>query len=503
MSVKGFVRNYRPLEILTDTHLEQIHAATLTVLSRTGIRFESKRALKLFEKNGCRVDWENSRVRFPEALVEESIRMCPSQFHVKARNPRNNMVWGGNRTYFQALSGMDIVDIETWKYRRPTRKEYYEGIKVLDALENVSIIPWYTPYFGFRGVPSVMSMPEGLAARLRMSDKFTAAGHTKGCEVFNIQLAQAVGTELRTMMAASPPLTFYEETVEAAYRIVDAGFILLPTSGCVYGGTAPATLAGSLVTSNAEIMAGIVFAQLVKPGTRIIVQDYSFPQNMRNGAPGFGAIEISLHQVAFNQIWHWYGLPTDGAVAYPSSKKIDYQSGYEKAIIASIGAVSGTNTIWIQGAMYGELGFSPYQAIIDDEIAGMLGRFLEGFVVNDDTLAVELIDGVGPIPGHFLNTAHTRKWWKSEHYIPRVTDRLTYPEWERSGKKDILQLAEERYNEIIENHQLDQPLTESQEEDVERILNEAREYYRKKGLISDKEWKDYQKDLSSSDYPYG
>ena len=108
------------------------------------------------------------------------------------------------------------------------------------------------------------------------------------------------------------------------FRIVEAGFILLPTSGCVYGGTAPATIAGSLVSGNAEIMAGVVFAQLVRPGTRVIVQDFSFSQKMRTGAPAFGAIEISLHQVVFNQIWHRYGIPTDGGVCYPSSKKIDY-----------------------------------------------------------------------------------------------------------------------------------------------------------------------------------
>ncbi len=502
MSKRGFVRSFEPLKILTEGQIEQIHGATLHVLAKTGIRFESDRALKMFEKNGCKVDWEERIVRFPPSLVEESIKMCPSQFYVKARNPENDMTWGGNRTYFQALSGMDIVDVDSWKTRRPTRKEYYDGIKILDALKNVSIIPWYTPYFGFENVPAVMAMPEGLAARLRMSSKFTAAGYSKGCEVFNIQLAQAVGTELRTMMAASPPLTFYEETIDAAYRIIEADFILLPTSGCVYGGTAPATLAGSLVTGNAEIIAAIVFAQLVKPGTRIIVQDYSFPQNMRNGSPAFGSIEISLHQAAFNQIWQWYGLPTDGSVAYTSSKMIDYQSGYEKAIIASLGAVSGTNTIWIQGAMYGELAFHPYQAIIDDDIAGMLGRFLEGIKVDDETLAIDLIDEVGPIPGHYLNKSLTRKWWKKEHFVPEVADRDTYAEWVKNGQKDIIFHAKEKYEEILSTHKIDLPLSESQEEDIERILKEAREYYRKKGLITDKEWEKYQKDLTSPNYPY-
>jgi trimethylamine--corrinoid protein Co-methyltransferase len=502
VAIKGFVRNMKPLEVLTDEQLEAIHSATLHVLRKTGVRFDSKRALQLFEKNECWVDYDNNRVRFPEGLVEECLRKAPSRFHVKARNPDNDMVWGGNTTYFQALSGTRTVNLDTWEPRTPTRKEYYEAITILDKLENVSIIPWYTPWFGFQRIPPVMAMPEGLAGRLRNSSKFTCAGYSMGCEVFNIQMAQAVGAELRTMMAASPPLTFYEETIEAAFRIIKAGFVLLPTSGCVYGGTAPATIAGSLVSGNAEIIAGLVFAQLVRPGTRVIAQDFSFPQNMRTGAPAFGAIEISLHQAAFNQIWHRYGIPTDGGVCYPNSKKIDYQAGYEKAIIATIGSVSGTNTIWIQGAMYGELAFHPVQAVIDDDIAGMLGRFLEGIDVTDETLAVGVIDGVGPIPGHYLNRPHTRKWWKKEQFIPKSADRLTHPEWLKQGKKDCLALAREMYEEIRASHMVDPPLTESQEQDIERILKEARDYYKKRGLISDTEWEEYKKDIASPDYPY-
>ncbi|MBE9546681.1 MAG: trimethylamine methyltransferase family protein [Proteobacteria bacterium] len=502
MAIKGYTRNFPPLKILSEEQIEQIHTGTLEVLKKTGVRFDSEKALKLFEKKGCTVDYSSNRVRFPEALVEESLRSCPSRFHVRARNHENDMVWGGNTTYFQALSGTRTVDLDTWNPRTPTRKEYYNGITVLDALENVSIIPWYTPWFGFKNIPPVMAMPEGLAARLRNSSKFTCAGYSMGCEVFSIQLAQAADTELRTMMAASPPLTFYDETIDAAYRIIEAGFILLPTSGCVYGGTAPATIAGSLISGNAEIIAGVIFAQLVKPGTRIIVQDFSFPQNMRTGAPAFGSIEISMHQAAFSQIWHWYGVPTDGAVCYPNSKKIDYQSGYEKAIIASIGALSGTNTIWIHGAMYGELAFHPVQAIIDDDIAGMLGRFLEGVDINNETMAKDVIDEVGPIPGHYLNTKHTRKWWKKEQFIPKSADRLTHPEWLKTGKKDCIELAREKYEEICEIHRVNPPLTEHQEQDIEKILKEAREHYRKKGLISDAEWEYYQKDIASTGYPY-
>ena len=223
---------------------------------------------------------------------------------------------------------------------------------------------------------------------------------------------------------------------------------------------------------------------------------------MRSGSPGFGAIGISLHQAAFNQIWRKYGVPTDGGVSYPSSKKIDYQAAYEKAIIALIGALSGTNTIWIQGALYGELAFHPVQAIIDDDLVGMIGHFIEGINVNDETLAIDLINAVGPIPGHYLNKAHTRKWWKKEQFVPKVADKLSYPEWLKTGKKDCLTLAKGRYEEMLATHKVKPPLTPGQEKDIERILKEAREYYKKKGLISDREWAAYKKDLESPNYPY-
>jgi len=465
------------------------------------VRFENKRALKIFEKNGCQVDYSNNRVRFPEGLVEECLRKCPSSFRARARNPKNDMIWGGNTTYFQALAGTRSVDLNTWEPKTPTRKEYYDAVTVLNALENVHSIPWYTPWYGFKNVPPAMAMPEGLAARLRNSSKFTFASHSMGCEVFNIQMAQAVGTELRIPMSASPPLAYYNDAIEAGFRTIEAGFIFYISTGDIYGGTSPVTITGSLISINAEAIAGIVLAQLIKPGTRVIVSDFSFPQDMKSGSPAFGAIGISLHQVAFNQIRRKYGIPTDSG-NYPNSKKIDYQAAYEKTTLALIAALSGTNTIWIQGAMYGELVFHPVQAILDDDIAGMIGRFIKGIEVNDETLAIDLINEVGPIPGHYLNKAHTRKWWKKEQFVPKVADRLTYPEWMKIGKKSCIDYAKERMDEILATHKVDPPLTESQEKEIERILKEAREYYKKKGLITDTEWKAYIQDLESSNYPY-
>ena len=118
---------------------------------------------------------------------------------------------------------------------------------------------------------------------------------------------------------------------------------------------------------------------------------------------------------------------------------------------------------------------------MDDDIAGMIGRFLEGVKVNDDTLAIDLLEQVGPIPGQFLDTGHTRRWWKHEQYIPRVADRLGYQEWTQRGGKSALDYAKERYEEILASHK-PTPLSAEQEAEVEAILEEERLYYEKQGV---------------------
>jgi trimethylamine--corrinoid protein Co-methyltransferase len=132
----------------------------------------------------------------------------------------------------------------------------------------------------------------------------------------------------------------------------------------------------------------------------------------------------------------------------------------------------------------------------------MTGRFIEGVNVNDETLAVGLIDDVGPIPGHFLNKEHTRKWWRAEQFLPKTADRLTYPEWVNAGKTSCLDYARQKMEEILTTHK-PTSLTPGQEQDIERILEEARQHYKKRGLISEEEMIAYRKSMKSPNYPYG
>ena len=97
-------------------------------------------------------------------------------------------------------------------------------------------------------------------------------------------------------------------------------------------------------------------------------------------------------------------------------------------------------------------------------------------------MALELIEEVGPVPGTFLNKTHTRINWKKEYFVPKVADRLSYPEWLEQGKKSIIDKAKKRMEEILSSHKV-LPITDSQEKDIEKILEDARKYYKSKELL--------------------
>jgi trimethylamine--corrinoid protein Co-methyltransferase len=480
MLCKGFTRNFKPLEIISEEQVEDIHRATLEVLEKTGVTFVHEKALKLLQKSGCFIDEDNQRVRFPSWIVEECIRKTPSSFHCKARDPVNNLRIGGNTVYFTNFPGMQLVDIETWEPRPATRQEFYDYVKVLDALENLHWL-WGYPLYGFEGIPPVMCIPESVAGKIRNSTKFQITANTKEADIFTIQMAQALDIDIMDAFCISSPLTYYEDQIECAYRCIEAGFPVIIASGNIYGGTAPATIAGATITNNAELLAGLCFIQLISPGSKVMVQDFTFPQNMLTGTPAFGAIGASIHHTIYNQIWRRYNIPKNTA-SIGSSKNPDFQNGYEKAIPAIIDAVAGSNVICLHGGINGELSAHHLQAIMDDDIAGMVGRYVQGAIVNDATMALDLICEVGPIPGVYLDKAHTREWWKKEQFLPKSVDRLTYPEWKKAGKKSGIDYAKERLEDILTNYK-PTPLTDSHEKDIQKILNEARAYYKKKEML--------------------
>jgi trimethylamine--corrinoid protein Co-methyltransferase len=478
--MKGFTRKFKPLNILSEQEIESIHKSTLHVLDTVGVTFESKRALSLFKKAGCRVDEATSQVRFPPSLVEECLRKCPSSFGITARDNKDSLRFGGNTLHFYNSVGLKTVDIDTFEPRAATMQEQNDGVRVLDALDHLHLSNSYTPYMEIEGAPLETLLLETLVSRLRHTTKVTASGYSNHSDMFAVQMAKEIGVDLLGCVMVGPPLRYYKDACDAAFSYAGAGFPVFITSGVSYGATGPVTVAGSTVTNTAEIIAGIVLVQLIRPGTGVLAVDFSFPMDMQTATPIFGSFNSAMHAAMFGQIWRRYQVPTCvSSSGYCSGKMPDYQTGYEKSFSGLAAALAGVNVVSMHGGIYSELSWHPVQAVLDDDLAGMIGNFLEGATINEDTLALDVIANVGSSPGHYLGTQHTFDFWKSELYTPKSADRTSYDAWLKNGKKTTIDYAKERCEDIIANHKISVPLTAHQDDALQRIMKEAQTYYAK------------------------
>jgi trimethylamine--corrinoid protein Co-methyltransferase len=494
----GFTRSFPPLEILTEEEMESIHRGALYVLQKTGMRIEHDRVLNLLADRECQVDLETKRVRFLPGLVEACLRQCPSSFALKARDRDLDLMVGGDTVYFMQGMGMRYVDLDTWETRSACAAEHREAMIVADALENVHLAEGWEVYTDRQGMPPIMAVLENLASAIRYSSKTQVAGNIQDSEVFAIKMAKAVGTDLLPEIDMAAPLTIYHGAIEAAYRYIEAGVPITPALSIAMGSEGPVTMAGSVVVAVAMTMAWVVISQLIKPGAPMALHHGIGPMDMQRGNVVLGTPTEATTSVMMNQMLRRYGVPAWCTAGFASnSKKFDFQAAYEKALPTLVSALSGGHVFLFQGGSAIELLYHPVLSILDDDVAGWIGRFLEGVSISEETLAIDLINEVGPIPGHYLSTAHTREWWRKEQWLPKAADLEAYPVWLRSGKKDALALARERMESILATHK-PKPLTPEQERAVEDVLSEARRFYRDRGTITDEEWSTYMRTLESA-----
>ena len=497
--LNGFTRAFPALKVMSEEQEEAVHRGALFTLEKTGMQIEHQGAQDLMEAVGCKVDRDTNRVRMPAWLVEDCLRKVPSNFRLRARDPRNDLMVGGDTVYFMQGMGMRFLDLDTWETRQATASEHRQAMIVADALPNLHLAEGWEIYTDRRNIPPVMGMLENLASAIRYSSKTQVAGNIQDTEIFAIMLAEAVGTDLFPELEHACPLTIQSGGAEAAFRYAAAGIPFVPALSVNQGATGPATLAGATVLKVAEFMGWIVMSQVHTPGAPMAIHHGISAVDMRTGDKLLGTSARGVGTGMLNQMLRRYGVPIWSNAGFASnSKKIDFQAGYEKSTGTLLSALSGGHVQMFQGGSSTELLYSNELAVMEDDVAGWIGGVLQGPIFNDETLAIDLINDVGPIPGHYMAQAHTRKWWNKEDYFPVVADTEAYSSWITTGKRDMLDRAKEKVEEILTTH-TPVPLTGSQEEAVEDVLAEARKYYRGRGLITDAEWSSYMEELRLGD----
>lgn len=447
---------YQPL---SQKQVSQIHKATLEVLSNTGVEISNKEAQELLANAGARIEKETNRVYLPAKLIEKSIESAPSEVLLAGREEKNDLLLGGKRVYLgTGGTALNVLDLKN--SRRPsTLEDCRNTAKLVDALDNIHffVLPVY---------PNELPKEEVDVNRFYAAMQNTTKHIMGGVYTIDgirkvIKIAETIAggqKKLRERPFISmitcimSPLKFDATYTELMLEVARQGIPLATPSCPLAGATSPVTLAGTLVQQNAETLAGIVLTQQVNPGAPVLYSAVPTTVDIRTMDFLFGSVEIGLLNAAITQLAQFYNLPIYSTSGVSDSKIPDVQAGYEKAATAMLCALAGSNYVHdCAGLIERGMTVSYAQYIIDNEINGMVMRAVRGIDVNKDSIAVDVINKVGPA-GNYLSEKHTLKYMRSEFFLSQLSDRQSYHRWKEQGEKDGWQRANEIAEGILANH---------------------------------------------------
>jgi trimethylamine--corrinoid protein Co-methyltransferase len=445
-------------ENFSKADLEQIHGSSLRVLETVGIDFFYEPAVKLLTRAGCRVD--GKRVFFPPKLVEEQTAKAPSQFTLYGRDSEKNVVIGGDNIAFIPCYGSPVVtDLDSGR-RDSTLSDYTNFVKLTHASLYQDIISGLMAEPN--DIPPRHRRLEILYAAMRYSDKPFMGGAlgAKDTEetiaaasiVFGSRKEMAARPPFISILGSRPPLTYDDPMLSSLMAYAQAGLPQLISSLSFAGATGPVTMEGALVVQNAEVLAGITLAQLVREGTPVVYGGQSTNTAMRYGTLSVGSPEMALNTAATAQLARFYNLPSRSGGALTDSKICDSQAGSESMMGQLMATLSGINfVLHSAGILETYMAASYEKFILDDEICGMCKRIKMGEKITQERLAVDLISEVGP-GGEYLTHPHTFQSFRSEFYQPTIEERSNFSNWQKNGALSIEKRANTKWKEILENY---------------------------------------------------
>lgn len=448
----------RFFEYFSRDEMDRIHDATMTVLETTGLDIKYEPARALYAKAGCKVD--GLRVYIPRQVVESQIKKAPSQFTLYARDPEKNVTIGGDHIAFMPCYGAPFVNCRDRGRRQGTLEDFENFAKLAYAIPHIDITGGMMTEPN--DIPVAQRNAERIYAAMTLSDKpFMGAGTSAQDAEETIEMASRVFGS-RTEMAEKPPfvsiltsltpLGYDDKMAGAIMAYAEAGMPQLISSLSIAGATAPVTMEGTLVVQNAEVLAGIVLAQLVREGAPVVFAGSSSAAAMRYGTLSIGAPEMAVNTAATAQMARFYNLPCRGGGALTDAKQVDAQAAYESMMSMQMATLSGINfVLHSAGILEGYMTASYEKFIIDAEICGMCKRIKRGQDLTPDKLAVDAISQVGP-GGEFLTNMHTFTHFKQEIYAPILEEKDNFDTWTAKGSVGIEDRANARYKEILETY---------------------------------------------------
>ncbi|MBT4289956.1 MAG: hypothetical protein HOD92_21745 [Deltaproteobacteria bacterium] len=440
---------------LTPEQIATLHNASLDIMTKTGLRFSDQEALDLFKKAGSKIS-DGDLVFIDPKIVEWALECAPKDIMIYDRNGQEAMHLASDCCYYGVGSDCAyLYDIKSGDRRRAKRQDVKEGIRLVDALENIDFaMSMVLP----EDIPVGKHEPFQMATMIAETTKpIMFVGENLQSTICAVEMATAV-TGSEEALAKAPFVINYINTIsafkhntESVRRLLYAAGRNLPSvyaPGQTRGTVNPITAAGSVALANAGQMGGLVLSQLKREGSPFIRSTLS------GGNMDLRSM-LDLYVAPDDGLMGWdlarsHGLPIFGTAGCSESKIFDGQAASEAALSLFTNTINGANLIHDVGYLDCAMTYSYEMLMLCEEIVGWLKKYLQPPVINDETLALDVIHEIGP-DDNFLTAKHTFKHVR-EDWQPLLFDHDHFHKWDQKGRLTFETKAKVKIATIIDSH---------------------------------------------------
>ena len=434
---------------------EQIHIASLEILERSGIDVHHPPAREILAGAGAHISGE--RVRLSESLVEWALSAAPRRITLYDQTGRPALRAWGDRTYFGGGSDcLYILDHRTGKRRKAVLEDVRQAVTLMDGLDQIDFVmsaflpsdvspQIYDRYqmevmLNSTTKPIVYVTPDFEGCRTAVEMCEAAAG---GVENFRLKPFATCYINVTSGLVAN------QEALEKCIFLAEKGHPMLYIPLNAAGVNSPATTAGCMASMNAGMLLGMTLAQLVREGTPVAVPGWNGgPYNLQTMVANY---VLADEQGVAASMGKYYDLPVFGLGGATDAKVLDQQCAAEAALGLFTAHLNGANIIHDCGFMDAGMQGSLQLMAIDNDLIGFIRAATRPVEVNPETLALDVIDELGP-SGNYLAAEHTYRHMR-EPYYSRLADKRQYDDWVGQGASTMEERAAQQVDKILEGHQ--------------------------------------------------
>lgn len=447
-------------ELATEEQIDAIHDVSMRILEEAGIAFYDEPSLRILSEHGAELG-DDSVVRFDRELVTEYLAYCPSEFAHTARNPDRSVVIGGDHMVFAPVAGPPYVHDRIAGRRQGTYADLVNFIKMAQmspCLHNQGteiVSPSDIP-FHERGL-------DIMYAHIRHGDKPMMGHYPIGMSSRDsIEMARIVFGQdflanhhvLLGTVNVSSPRRLDDRMLGTLRAYAEANQIVMVSPFILAGAMGPVSILGTVAQANAEALAGIVFAQMVRKGTPCVYGPFFASTDLQTGSPSFGAAESALAQFLTSAMARHYGLPCRAAGGYTSGKGTDSQSGTESAVSLFSSMLTKPNFILhAVGWMESGLVASYEKFVLDLDLLGVFARLAQGVSWDAEEWALGSILEEVPPGGHHLGTQHTLARFRDALHQPQLANRDSFETWNAAGGHSAEERATTAWQQLLERYE--------------------------------------------------